>query len=286
MITIFTPTYNRAEQLKRVYESLTNQTCFDFEWLIVDDGSNDATQNVVMSFEASLFKIRYYKKKNGGKHTAYNYALDRAEGDYFFCLDSDDWLAPDAVKILLEELPKCETPFVLCYKIDEKQKMLSDSFPKDLQKVRLFDLKNRYNCGGEFSIVFETEFARRYPFPIFEGERFLTEAVIYDQMAMDTDVWLLPQIITICEYQTDGLSNNLNKVMKNNPAGYCMYFMQRIDVTDNLKERVINVGKYHCFRTFSKEKACPYTGRHRGLVLLTKPLGILFFLYYKMVRGF
>ena len=68
-ITVFTPTYNRAYTLRRLYESLRKQTQYDFEWLIVDDGSTDNTESLVQEFirENSLFNIRYVKKENEGK---------------------------------------------------------------------------------------------------------------------------------------------------------------------------------------------------------------------------
>ena len=97
-ITVFTPAYNRRHTLPRLYESLCRQEFCDFEWLIVDDGSTDGTEEIISEFEnRAAFPIRYHKKENGGKHTAYNYAVDRAAGAYFFCVDSDDYLAPDAL---------------------------------------------------------------------------------------------------------------------------------------------------------------------------------------------
>ena len=98
-LTLFTPTYPRSPMLPRLYESLRDQTCHDFEWLIIDDGSADDTADVVQSFTGEgTFPVRYQHKENGGKHTAYNLALELAAGRLFFCVDSDDYLAPDAVE--------------------------------------------------------------------------------------------------------------------------------------------------------------------------------------------
>ena len=258
MITIFTPTYNRAEKLQRVYESLIAQTNYDFEWLIVDDGSLDNTESVAKGFNRSLFRIVYEKKNNGGKHTAYNRALELAQGEYFFCVDSDDWLVEGAIEKILNFVRDREARFILSYKQDESGKRLSDSFPENIERISLFELNDEYHCGGEFSIIFCTDFAREYPFPVFEGERFVTESVVYDRMALVEEVSLLPQVVTICEYQEDGLSNNLNRVMKDNPAGYCLYFMQRIDLPQTLIQRMITAGKYHCFCIFAKKKRTLY----------------------------
>lgn len=286
MITIFTPTYNRAEKLQRVYESLIAQTNYDFEWLIVDDGSSDNTESVAKGFNRSLFRIVYEKKNNGGKHTAYNRALELAQGEYFFCVDSDDWLVEGAIEKILNFVRDREARFILSYKQDESGKRLSDSFPENIERISLFELNDEYHCGGEFSIIFCTDFAREYPFPVFEGERFVTESVVYDRMALVEEVSLLPQVVTICEYQEDGLSNNLNRVMKDNPAGYCLYFMQRIDLPQTLIQRMITAGKYHCFCIFAKKKRTLYCGNHSVLTALCTPIGFVFWAYYKLLRGF
>ncbi len=287
MLTIFTPTYNRADKLHRVYESLLSQSSHNFEWLIIDDGSTDSTEQVVREFiKQKTIDIHYMKKKNGGKHTAHNLALKLARGEYFFCVDSDDWLAEDAIEEILHFVRDREARFVLAYKKDEKGKLLSSAFPEGIAQADLFQLNHQYHCTGEFSIIFRTDFARQFPFPVFEGERFITEAVVYDRMALATKISLLPKIITICEYQGNGLSNTLNRIMKSNPAGYCLYFMQRIDLLPTLMQRIIAAGKYKCFCIFSKEKKIRYDGAHRILVTLCIPLGFLFWTYYKLMRSF
>ena len=286
-ITIFTPTYNRADKLHRVYDSLTKQNCYDFEWLIIDDGSSDNTENVVQLFlDEKRFLVRYFKQQNGGKHRAYNRALELARGEYFFCLDSDDWLTEWAVEEIISFVNKERENFIFAYKENENNVCLSNNFPKDIEKIGLFDLNNTYHCNGEFTIIFRTDFARRFPFPVFEGENFITEAVVYDRLALEESVALLPKVITICEYQEEGLSNNLNHIMKKNPAGYCLYFMQRIDLQTTMIQRIVMAGKYQCFCRFSGKQRSEYTGNHPVTVTMAKPLGLLFLLYYKILRGF
>lgn len=287
-ITIFTPTYNRADKLKRLYESLKNQTNKNFDWLIVDDGSKDDTKSVVDEFiSENIIKINYVYQRNGGKHRAYNKALELAEGDLFFTVDSDDWMKDDSVENILNACKNLKSDeWLFAYKLDEKGTQLSDNFPESVDVTSADELSNKYNCSGEFSIIFPTALAKKYPFPTFEEENFITESVIYDRIDKDAKLKLLPQAVTVCEYQEDGLSNNLNRIMKNNPAGYCLYFMQRIDMQKSLKGRLITAGKYNCFKMFAKKKACKYDGKYRTDVILSKPLGTLFWLYYKIVRHF
>lgn len=109
LLTIFTPTYNRANKLENVYNSLKNQISSEYEWLIVDDGSIDNTKKIVEKFiNDSLLNVRYIKKDNGGKHTAHNLAVDEAKGKYFMCLDSDDFLKENTINSLLEKLKICK----------------------------------------------------------------------------------------------------------------------------------------------------------------------------------
>lgn len=103
MLTIFTPTFNRAHTLPRLYESLLNQTDYNFEWLIVDDGSSDDTSNLIETFKDEKFPIRYIYQNNGGKHIASNVGLKAAKGDIFVVLDSDDWFYPNAVQVFNEK---------------------------------------------------------------------------------------------------------------------------------------------------------------------------------------
>ena len=286
MLTIFTPTFNRATKLKRIYDSLLVQTGIDFEWLIVDDGSTDNTKEVVKGFSTNKFPIRYYKKENGGKHTAYNFALEHARGDFFLCVDSDDWLSKDAVKIISQIFSNKQENIVLAYKRDHTGRLLSKKFPSNVSRMGILELEHYYQCVGEFSLIFRTKYAQKYPFPVFNGEKFVTESVVYDRMFISEKAFLLPEVITECEYQSDGLTNNLNAIMKKNPAGYCLYFMQRIDLQDKIIQRIIVAGKYHCFCHLAGKQKSDYIGRYPFLVMTTKFLGSIFLLYYKVLRGF
>lgn len=286
MITVFTPTYNRGEKLKRLYNSLLSQTNNNFEWLIVDDGSTDNTRSIVEKFCTDKFSIRYCEKKNGGKHTAYNLGLEMAKGEYFLCVDSDDWLSKDAINIISKKCSEINVNIFLVYKIDSDGNMLSQYFPEMLERAGILQLAHCYHCTGEFTLIFKTRYARKYPFPVFEEEKFITESVVYDRMFASENAFLIREIITVCEYQKDGLTNNLNEIMKKNPTGYCLYFRQRIDAEYDIEKRIIAIGKYHCFRRLSKSKQSKYDGKYKYLVCLLYPLGWIVYVYYKLMRGF
>lgn len=286
LLSIFTPTYNRAYKLNDIYEGLKKQPSKEYEWLIVDDGSTDETEEVVSQLQKeSIIQIKYLKKKNGGKHTAHNTAVDIARGKMFMCLDSDDLLDDNAIGTLIDTIKECTSDEgIIAYKCDLNNKLLSDKFPEVYRVDDTYALGRKYGCRGEFVLIYPTELLKKNKFPVFENEKFLTESVLYDRLKCS--MRLLPEIIEVCEYQTDGLTSNLNRIMQNNPTGYCLYFMQRIDMQESIKERMITIGKYLCFKHLSKTKKVTYAGKYSVLVRFCYPLGWVTWLYYKVVRKF
>ncbi len=225
-ITIFTPTYNRFHTLSRLFKSLCNQTCNDFEWIVIDDGSSDNTENFFSSIIAkqNLFQITYKKKKNGGKHRAINDGVKIAQGRLFFIVDSDDYLTEDAVeKILSYEST-----------LDYSHKWAGISGLKGLSKAqivgqaeikeRFIDAKNtereKLKLLGDKAEAYYTEILRKYPFPEFDNEKFITEEVVWNAIANDGYyIRWFKDIIYICEYLDDGLSKNRQKNSESSPKG-------------------------------------------------------------------
>lgn len=287
MLTIFTPTYNRASFLTRLYDSILKQSSIDLEWLIVDDGSTDDTASVVQSFlDEGKLCVRYIQKENGGKHSAYNCGLENARGDWFLCVDADDYLHEDAVSHIADAVESLgDGTGIVAYKQSVERTLLSSGFPQNVDRCRISDLTLRHGCRGEFSLVFPTAVAKQYRFPIFPGEKFVGESVIYDRFDREHVVFLLPEVITVCEYQPDGYSSNFGKLMKQNPNGFCLYFLQRIDLQTGFLPRLIHAGKYWCFRWISGNAALVYKGKHRALVCLAVLPGIAFRIYYKLFRN-
>lgn len=288
MVTIFTPTYNREQKLLNLYNSLKMQTCYEFEWVVVDDGSTDNTRDLILKFKniTKEFNIKYIYKENGGKHTAYNLGLENASKDLFICVDSDDFLDRNAIK-KIKKASKYIGDLdagIIALKQSYKGELLSNELPSNLSRIKMYELKSKYNCTGEFSLIFITNIAKKYKFPIITKEKFITESVIYDRIDKNYFMKTLNEIITICEYLPDGYSYNINKIMKENPSGYCLYFMQRIDIATSFIERIIYIGKYHAFKLLSKGKDLNYKGSYKMSVLLLTPLGILFYIYYKLIR--
>lgn len=231
MITICTPTYNRAYTLPRLYDSLLKQTDMDFEWIIVDDGSKDETEELVSKWidNDSTIQIRYVKKKNGGKHTAVNCGVENAKGEFFLIVDSDDYLekyAVEQIKNDFKKLPIGKYAGLGYNKMFEDKKLVGKTFQGDFVDATTLQ-RSQYGISGDKAEVFFTKILKKYPFPVFEGERFLTEAIVWNRIANDGYLirWL-NQSIYICEYREDGLSMNASGL--NNFKGYTQFIKELI----------------------------------------------------------
>ena len=179
-ITIFTPTYNRAHLLPRLYDSLCKQTYIDFEWVIVDDGSSDKTDEVVLSFISNkLFSINYIKQKNGGKHRAINRGVKEAKGELFFIVDSDDMLPSNALDCVIKmyETIKNDYSFAGVVGIDStiNGDRISSGFNSDVLDCTEVEARCKYHIKGDMKEVFRTDVLREFPFPEIDGEKFCPE---------------------------------------------------------------------------------------------------------------
>ena len=179
-VTICTPTFNRANCLEKLYLSLINQTNKDFEWIIVDDGSNDNTSSLVSEWlKNKKIDIRYFYKENGGKHTALNVGVEKSLGDYFIIVDSDDYLTNNAVEMIISKFSDLPSDYagVAFLKIFSNGSNVGTTFNSDFVDCTSLR-RNKYNITGDKAEVFFTNVLKKYPFPEFLNEKFLTEAVV------------------------------------------------------------------------------------------------------------
>ena len=231
-LTVFTPTYNRAYIIENLYRSLQRQTCHEFEWLVVDDGSADNTKELFEAWqkEENPFPIRYYRQENGGKHRAINRGLELADGKLFFVVDSDDYLTDDAVKKVLRwasELPNDGKYCGFAGNLGTAPGITPNKlFTGDYIEGSALD---RYGAvDGERAMVFYTDIHRKYLYPEFPGERFMTEAVTWNRMARDGyKMRFYNDIIWIYEYKEDGLTKAGSRLFLENPKGYGLWLREK-----------------------------------------------------------
>lgn len=231
MITVFTPTYNRAYTIERLYKSLLVQSFLDFEWLIVNDGSVDATNVIVDKFiQENRIRIRYYEQLNSGKHVAINKGVTLAKGVLFFIVDSDDFLTPNALAIVWKYYKEIEmnSDFAgICgLKIYDNGEIVGGKSNYRILDCNSLDFRYKYKIKGDVAEVFKTSILRDFPFPSFEKEKFCTEALVWNRIAARYKLRYFYEKLYICEYLLDGLSASFLNIHKNSPKGTILYYRE------------------------------------------------------------
>ena len=236
--TVFTPAYNRGYIIEQLYESLCRQTFRDFEWIVVDDGSTDNTEEVMQRLMAreNFFPIIYKKQPNGGKHRAWNRGVELASGGLFFGCDSDDYLTDDALEIadrIERSIPEAEK---MCFagicglRGHTNKTMLGTSFDGSAYMDITYLEREKNHIVGDKTEILYTGVWRKYPYPEFEGENFLTEAIGLLQMADDgLKMRFFNEIVKYTEYLQDGLTANSLSRFISSPQGYGLYIHQQIE---------------------------------------------------------
>lgn len=262
-ITIFTPAYNRVQTLPRLYQSLLEQKNKDFEWLIVDDGSTDQTESLIDNFkEEKKIDIRYYKQDNGGKHRAINKGVKEAKGELFFIVDSDDYLTCNALEIVANYINTVKDPNIagICgLKGKSQTDMVGTTFDKTIKDLYHYE-RDRYHITGDKAEIFYTNVLRQFPFSEYKDENFITEATVWNQIALaGYRLRYFNEIIYICEYLEDGLTAQIEKKLASNPKGFLEYIQQLLLLNKkNIIKKIRNVSYYHSVvkKQYSNQEIC------------------------------
>lgn len=273
MLTVFTPAYNKAKTLKRLYQSLLEQQGLQssFEWIVINDGSTDETDKMVQEWlTEKKITIRYIPKENGGKQRAYNEAVQMAQGDYFICIDGDDYLVPGALATVEKEAEKIkDAPQIagigfLEYKHGSKE-IVGSKFPEDRMISTYSDIYYKYQVTGDKQLTFKTEILRKYPFPVEEGENFIPEGILFNRIAKQYKMVFLNEVIAYVEYLDNGYSANYFNLVKKNPKGNMLYLKELYEVTHKLYD----VAAFDLFGIYAKEKWIKVVQQHQNPFLAT-----------------
>ncbi len=233
LVTVFTPTFNRAHTLHRVYESLLKQTIKNFEWVVVDDGSTDNTDELIKKWQAnSDFSIIYKQQPNYGKHIAFNRGVMLARGSLFLPIDSDDAFVPNALEKMLfwwQKIPDKEREqftgiVTLCQ--FENGNICGDAFKEHPLDTNALELRYKYKKRGETWGFHRTEILKKYPFPEDISVRFVPENIVWDAIAKDYKIRCINEPLRIF-YQDSG-----NQITKANPKRKALvkdYFLQMMN---------------------------------------------------------
>lgn len=261
-ISILTATYNRKQYLKKLYESLKRQTSLNFEWIVIDDGSSDGTKEIFLETDImyrSGFEISYIFQENGGKHRAINVGVKNAKGDYIFIVDSDDYLADDAIEKVIKWIEEIDTnrkiAGVAGLRAYSNGKIIGGAGVKNSKIICSNIERKRYNLFGDKAEVYRRDLLLENPFPEIPGEKFISEEVVWNKLAGEGYklVWF-PEIIYYTEYLQGGLTDNVrnHELEKKNFEGHT------IVVKNNL--RYYKKIRTKCVITFNYLKLCRELG--------------------------
>lgn len=281
IVTVFTPTFNRAYILPQLYDSLKKQTCKDFEWLIVDDGSTDKTEELVKSWlNETLFPIRYIKQQNGGKHRAINRGVQEAKGELFFIIDSDDYPTNDAIEEIKKRYENVkgrhDIAGVIGFRLYADGRKINQGQFKDELVCNVIDYQYRHHGTGDMAEAYRTSVLREYPFPDIEVEKFCTESLVWNRIGCKYKMLFFNKGIYVCDYLEDGLTRSITKIRHKNPVYATLFYSEAVQLdmpfTGKIKNAINYWRFYFDYSTIKKPKIsfCWYIFMPFGLLINIK----------------
>jgi len=303
-LTVFTPTYNRAKLLTRGYEALCHQTCHDFCWLIIDDGSIDNTRQVVDSWmdkitkknvvggfegnsvDAPWLHIRYCYKENGGLHTGYNTAIELMDSEICVCIDSDDYASEDMADFIIKfwaghkNNPGVAGIIGLDYCIDGTP---SAGLLPEVDRIKIIDIHQKYHYSGDTKIVMRVDLLKLLqPQPTYNGEKNFNP--IFLLLQLDFGHYFIPTNHNLCyvDYQDTGMAANIFKQFVNSPNSFAALRSLYVSLPDaNWKFKLRNLVHLSSSAFLAKDLSWLYKCKYPMLAWMLSPIGLLLSLYVK-----
>ena len=286
LITIFTPTYNRGYIIENLYKSLKTQISNNFEWLVIDDGSTDNTEELFKKWnrEDNKFNIRYVKTDNNGKPRAINKALEIANGRYLFMVDSDDHITNDAIlkieKWISEIDDKEDIIAVGAARVYPDGKYIKGIEPNIDDRIGYIDATNlerkNYNLDADMCEAYKIDILKRFPFEVWDGEKFAPEEITLNEIALHGyKVRWHKDKIYICDYLDDVLTKGSCNLFKSNPMGYAMLYNHKLKFTKSLSERFNYCCQHIALSIIGKQYNYIFKSNAKLLMLLSLPFGYM-----------
>ncbi|WP_257669529.1 glycosyltransferase family 2 protein [Parapedobacter tibetensis] len=233
-ISIFTPTYNRGAYLSLLYASIKNQDFGSFEWIIVDDGSTDGTQEKVNGFiSEGLVPIGYHFQQNAGKHIAINKGVKMAAGELFFIVDSDDTLTKHALSTIVEQwravLKRTDSARfagVCGLRIYKDGTVIGGDVDYEILDASALEYRFKMEYKGDKAEVISTRIMAQYPYPVISDESFCADALVWNRIAKSYMLRFFNEGIYICEYLPGGITDTSVRLRKSSPKYACLYYAE------------------------------------------------------------
>ena len=228
-------------------------------WLVVDDGSTDGTEQLVADYQSkSPFPIRYIKQENGGKQRAFNTGVGNCDCELFMCVDSDDFMPDDAIRIILNRWnevkndPSIAGIIGMCGK--DAETPLASAIPSGLERTTMWKLYYKHHHIGDTALIHRTKILANYPFEVAPSERFIGETYVFHQIDQHYDLATVHKVLIVREYLPDGYTKNVRKVTRENPIGYMKLKRLLIDCADTLPLKYCETVLYLVGCHFAKQR--------------------------------
>lgn len=288
-LTVFTPTFNRAYTLALCYESLKRQTCQDFVWLIIDDGSTDGTKALVSGWMAEdKIAIRYIYQNNQGMHGAHNTAYENIDTELNVCIDSDDYMPDDAVEKIVSFWRRHGSDRVAgLVGLDATfgGEIIGTRLPEEIRTAKLSDLYEKHHVKGDKKLVYRSALTKRIaPYPIFPGERYCPLAYKYLLIDQSYPLLIMNEVLCHVEYLPDGSSHNMIRQYLNNPRGFTVYRQASMTYAPTLKARFRAAIHYVSSQLLMRNGHFLAESPNKIITLFAIPLGIALYIYIHATR--
>jgi glycosyltransferase involved in cell wall biosynthesis len=267
---------------------LKRQTCKDFIWLIIDDGSTDNTREMVDKWiDENEINIKYYFQENQGMSGAHNTAYELIDTDLNVCIDSDDYMADDAIEKIIKfwnQHGSDKVSGIIALNATTDNQIIGTRLPSNINTSRLNDLYLRYECTGDKKLIYRTDLIKKYPYPIFKGEKYMPLNYKYALLDLEYEMLLMNDVVCFVEYMTDGSSMNIIRQYKRNPRSFSEYRKIYVKMSNKPVFRFKQYIHYVATSLIAKDKEFIKKSTNRIIVTIALLPGVLLYLYISNTR--
>ncbi len=230
-ISIIVPVYQVEEYIKQCIDSILAQTFKDFELILVDDGSKDNSGKICDEYAALDSHITVIHKANGGLSDARNKGLDNASGNYFMFVDSDDYIAPDMVECLYQNIIKRNADIAVCnfrcFFEDGEKDFSTENKAEVLSGKEIFYYRKNERNYGFWTVAWN----KLYKAETFQNMRFRFGKYHEDEFWAN-DIYQMDITVVAVEEALYYYRQRNNGIMGNQNIGKCF------DIIEAFEERI------------------------------------------------
>ena len=287
-LTVITTTYNRDYCLHQVYDSLVSQKSKDFIWLVIDDGSTDSTKCLVEKWIAeNKIEIQYYYKPNGGMHTARNMAYEKVNTELNVIIDSDDWMAENAVEKIVSfwnSNKRDDIAGFFSLNVTPNGDIVGTGMPKDIHECHYHEFWGKYQMKGDKKLVYRSDLTKMFPYPEFKGEKFFPPDYKFLSIDQNYKMLIMNDVVCVVDYNDDSMSRDKFAQYKNSARGFAYYRNEVSKISRNPRFIIRQMVHYIAESKMAGERRYIRSVHRKGYALLCLAPGIALYHYLQRTR--